>query len=560
MKRTGLLGLGILAAVPAVISAQNVIINEWSQGNGGNKEWIEALVVSGPADLRGLVFSDGTHDETDSPQLSTDANWSAVPAGTLIVVYNGNDVDTTIVPDTNFADSNFTISVAHDDATLMVAGRSFQAFSNGTATDNARLLTSTGAVVHDWDQADDAAFTAGTLRPGSAQTVQFDGNSAAGASDAANWTRIGSPVATPGQPNGAASANETWILSLRGVAADDPNIDASAETVRMGRILPSATQDVNIVVNNAGTSANLDVAGSTITGANASAFSIVSQPTGIAPGGSGNLVVRFDPAGTPGVYEATLTINSNDTSGDTVVVPLVGSAADVSSYAGLYITEVVSTPTADELVEIQNTSAGSIDISGVIISDEDNSNSEGALKFPAGTVLAAGEVAVVAVNSDAVNAPSWLGTVPSGTRVFYDPIRLGTWTAPSGVTLVAMEDFTDATGGTTGVVALSSDDGVALYHPLTIFSALYGPSAPGMAIDGLNYDDSATSPLHPINSNGDFDTQATRVGTGQHAAGSSIKRVGAAVNTASNVAFAVSETMTPGVGVVASSVAGWNLY
>lgn len=242
MKKTGLLCLGVLAAAPAFVSAQNVIINEWSQGTSGNKEWIEALVVSGPADLRGLVFTDGTHDQTDSPQLSTDANWSAVPAGTLVVVYNGLEVDTTIVPDTNFADSNFTISVAHNDATLMVAGRGFQAFNNSTATDNARLMTSTGTVLHDWDQSDDAAFTAATLRPAGTQTVQFNGNSAAGVSNAANWARIGSPVATPGQPNGAASANETWILGLRGVAADNPNIDASAETVRMGRILPSATR------------------------------------------------------------------------------------------------------------------------------------------------------------------------------------------------------------------------------------------------------------------------------------------------------------------------------
>ena len=38
----------------------NWIINEWSQGNGGSKEWVELLVVSGPQDLRGWSLSDKT--------------------------------------------------------------------------------------------------------------------------------------------------------------------------------------------------------------------------------------------------------------------------------------------------------------------------------------------------------------------------------------------------------------------------------------------------------------------------------------------------------------------
>jgi hypothetical protein len=317
-----------------------------------------------------------------------------------------------------------------------------------------------------------------------------------------------------------------------------------------------------VVVENTGASAVLNVAGSALSGPDASKFLIVSQPTGIAAGGNGNLTVRFDPQGSAGIYEALLTINSNDTSGDTIEVPLIGTAADVASYAGLFITELVSTPTADELVEVQNTTTSPMDISGVIVSDEDNSNTEGALKFPAGTTLAAGEVVVVAVNNDAVNAPSWLPLVPSGTRVFYDPIRLGGgWSAPAGVTLVAMEDFEVANGGTGGVVALSGDDGVALYHPATLFGATYGPSSPGMALDGLNYDNTATSPLHPINSNGDFDTQATRVGAGQPAAGESLKRLNAVVNTDSSATFAASAGLTPGVAfTVVATVNEWTLY
>lgn len=555
MKKN-LLGLVAAAALamPAISNAQDVIINEWTQGNGGNKEWVELLVVNGPVDMSGWTLGDSTPGDL---VFSADAFWTAVPTGALIVIYNGADRDTVLpADDADLAD--FVAVLASNNATYFASG-TFPAFGNSTAGDNPHLQDDLAASVHDWDQGDNADFTAGTLRPAANQTVQFDGNSNTGAATAANWSRVAATVATPGAPNGAASANETWILGLRGVAADDPNIDASTATVQFGRILPTATQDLNIVINNVGAANNLTVSGSTITGTGAAAFSIESEPTGITPGGNGNLTVRFNPASTPGVYEALLTINSNDTSGDTIEVPLVGSAADVAPFAGLYITEMVSTPTDDELVEIQNTSGAPIDISGVIISDEDVSNTEGALKFPAATTIAADEVIVVAVNNS-TGQPSWLASVPSGTRVFFDPIRNGgAWTAPGGVTLIAMDEFDVIDGGASGDVALSGDDGVALYHPLTTFGNLFGPSAPSMALDGLNYDDGATSPLHPINSNGDFDTQATRVGTGQPASGSSIKRLTPTVNNASNVTFGVSVGLTPGSAFPAASVSDWML-
>lgn len=560
MKRHLLGCVAAVVALPAVSLAQDVIINEWTQGNGGNKEWIEALVVNGPVDMRGWYFSDTDGTTLNSPRLSNSANWSAVPTGTIVVLYHHPEPDTVLpADDDDFTDGNFKIVIPTNHPTLMETTVGLRAFANSTLTDNPRLLDSTFTVVHDWDQGDNASFAVGTLRPGANQAVQFDGNSVATALVASNWTRISAAVATPGFPNGAASANETWILGLRGIAPDDPNIDASTTTVQFGRILPTATQDLNIVVSNTGAANNLNVAASTITGPGAAAFSIEAQPTGITPGGNGNVTVRFNPANTAGVYQATLTINSNDTSGDAIVVPLIGSAADVAPFAGLYITEMVSQPTPDEFVEIQNTSGATIDISGVIISDEDNSNTEGSLKFPAGTTIAADEVIVVAVNNSTTQ-PSWLASVPSGTRVFFDQVRAGgAWTAPLGVTLIAMDDFDVIDGGTSGDVALSADDGVTLYHPLTVFGGLFGPSAPSMALDGLNYDNTATSPLHPINSNGDFDTQATRVGAGQPASGSSIKRLTPTVNTASNVTFEVSAGLTPGVAFPASSVSDWML-
>ena len=41
-------------------TSYEVIINEWSQGVDGSKEWVELLVVNGPLDLRGWNVGDET--------------------------------------------------------------------------------------------------------------------------------------------------------------------------------------------------------------------------------------------------------------------------------------------------------------------------------------------------------------------------------------------------------------------------------------------------------------------------------------------------------------------
>jgi hypothetical protein len=555
-----LLVAALLGAAGAA-QAQSVIINEWSQGNGGNKEWIEALVVNGPVDMRGWSFTDGDGTPSNSAQLSNDSNWAAVPTGTIIVVYNGADVDTGIIQDDNFADNNFTIIIPHNHPTLMVAGRSFRAFSNTTATDNARLLDALGNVVHDWDQGDNAAFTAGTLRPGASQAVRYIGNTAAGVSNAANWERIAANTTTVGAANDIpSSANGAWILGLRGQLADDPDISVTVpgNLLLFGVGASETSAVVSFQVNNVGASNVLNVAGSSIAGPDAPAFGITAQPTGIAPGGSGTMTITFTPAA-EGVASATLTVNSNDSSNDTVELTLWGMKVNNTPYAGLIISEAISTPTADEMVEVINTTLSPMDISGVIISDEDNGNNEGALRFPPGTVLAPGELIVVAVNNSATE-PSWLDTLPAGVRVFHETARNTTaWTAANGNTITAMVDFVQVDGGTTGEIALSAADGVALYHPATIFFPTAGPITPKAVIDGFNYNNSDAGPLNAINSNGDFDTQATRVGAAEATAGNSYVRVTAATNTASNVAFEIATSSVGTSPLQPASVADWTL-
>jgi gliding motility-associated-like protein len=88
-----------------------LVVNEFSQGASGNKEYIE-FVVKGQrtcsnncADLRGWIFDDnnGWYGSTAiSPgcyRFKNDPNWSCVPFGSIIVVYNSDDVNASLPPD-----------------------------------------------------------------------------------------------------------------------------------------------------------------------------------------------------------------------------------------------------------------------------------------------------------------------------------------------------------------------------------------------------------------------------------------------------------------------------
>lgn len=96
-----------------------LVVNEFSQGASGNKEYIE-LVAYGQrscndscADIRGWIFDDnnGWYGTTAiSPgcyRFKDDPNWSCVPYGSIIVVYNSGDPNASMpADDPTDADNN----------------------------------------------------------------------------------------------------------------------------------------------------------------------------------------------------------------------------------------------------------------------------------------------------------------------------------------------------------------------------------------------------------------------------------------------------------------------
>jgi gliding motility-associated-like protein len=110
--------------------SQSLVINEVSQGPSGNKEYVEFLVIpgSGPyqcsnycLDLRGWIIDDnngyfsggggsGIGIAAGAVRFSTNSFWSCIPIGTLILIYNDQDLNAALPPiDNSTTDGNCKI-------------------------------------------------------------------------------------------------------------------------------------------------------------------------------------------------------------------------------------------------------------------------------------------------------------------------------------------------------------------------------------------------------------------------------------------------------------------
>ena len=90
--------------------------------------------------------------------------------------------------------------------------------------------------------------------------------------------------------------------------------------------LDGTVQSINIPITNSGQTQNLNVSAATFNGdAN---FSVTTLPGVIAPDGTGNLVVSFDPLGANGAFSAALEITSDDSLVPTRIITLQGSIHD----------------------------------------------------------------------------------------------------------------------------------------------------------------------------------------------------------------------------------------
>ncbi|HRN80053.1 MAG TPA: gliding motility-associated C-terminal domain-containing protein [Ferruginibacter sp.] len=100
----------LVFCLQSIYAQTNLIVNEFSQGNQGSREFIELLVVGtrtctdSTADLRNWIFDDhngwyggsGTGIAAGHFRFKDDPNWAAVPYGSIILIYNPDDRNTGI--------------------------------------------------------------------------------------------------------------------------------------------------------------------------------------------------------------------------------------------------------------------------------------------------------------------------------------------------------------------------------------------------------------------------------------------------------------------------------
>ncbi len=230
-------------------------MNEVSQGVSGNMEYVEFIVVDTTVvysctsttppciDIRGWIFDDnsGYHGSVGiAPgcvRFSYDPLWSCVPMGTIIVIYNGADVNPQLpADDVSLTDGNCTIIAPINDpqlfesntttpgdvacsypATGWTPGGNWSNTLLANSGDCARIVDLSGCEVFSvcWTSANQNAmvyFSSGaTSGTSSTNTVYYfnDGNP----SNGTNWTigcadvpACGQEDQTPGAPNNAANA------------------------------------------------------------------------------------------------------------------------------------------------------------------------------------------------------------------------------------------------------------------------------------------------------------------------------------------------------------------
>ncbi len=230
--------------------AQQLVINEVSQGPTGAKEYVELLVVGTPTcnaipcmDLRNYIIDDNNGNHATGAGVGIAAGcvrlqnipfWQCIPYGTIIVFYNDADLNASIpAQDLSMADGNCRLVIPISNCTLLerhatlpsttlpaypttgfVGCGNWTQISMANGDDSFQTINATGALVHSVSWNNNTLATI-IYFPGAAggnvaiMTNALNNNPAT----QANWVML--PVAgneTPGIPNNA--ANSAWISSM----------------------------------------------------------------------------------------------------------------------------------------------------------------------------------------------------------------------------------------------------------------------------------------------------------------------------------------------------------
>ncbi len=200
---------------------RKAILSEFSQGpSGGTSEWIEFLVLK-PGSLRGWKLKDAGGTLLT---LAAVAAWDNIPAGTIVVIYNGESKDSLLPADDLSPGTDGKMVVSSTDTTMCFG--SWPVFSN---TGDGVILSDAANLI-----LSQVGYGSGTTTPNigsvnGAKSANYRGNTEDGGLVASNWSIETATVARgvrallPGVSlvNGAYSQNFNSVPGASGTAYPD---------------------------------------------------------------------------------------------------------------------------------------------------------------------------------------------------------------------------------------------------------------------------------------------------------------------------------------------------
>ncbi|MBA2611209.1 MAG: gliding motility-associated C-terminal domain-containing protein [Bacteroidetes bacterium] len=230
--------------------AQQLVINEVSQGPSGAKEYVELLVVGSPTcnsipcmDLRNYIIDDNNGNHATGAgvgiaagcvRLKNIAFWQCIPYGTIILIYNDADQNASVPPqDLSMLDGNCRLVIPISDCTLLERHTSQPSTGSSTypttgftncgnwtpismanSDDSFQTIDPTGSFLHSVSWGNNTLATIIYFAAGAGGNVAIMTNAVNNnPANQLNW--VMSPVIgneTPGNPNNA--ANSAWISSM----------------------------------------------------------------------------------------------------------------------------------------------------------------------------------------------------------------------------------------------------------------------------------------------------------------------------------------------------------
>ncbi|MFY8216617.1 MAG: putative Ig domain-containing protein, partial [Chthoniobacterales bacterium] len=203
---------------------RSAIINEFSQGpSGGSAEWIEILFLRS-SDARGWTLRD-MNSANSVTFNATSSVWQSIPAGTLLVIYNGGSKDPVLPLDD--ADASDGVLVLSSSSAPHFSG-SWPILSNSNA-DGFAVRDLGGSLVDGVSINGQTSFQPALGTVSGARSARFNGDTEPSVELATAWTITSSANGSVSPGRGNAVSNSQFVTRLRQGDFDTPAVFALAQ-------------------------------------------------------------------------------------------------------------------------------------------------------------------------------------------------------------------------------------------------------------------------------------------------------------------------------------------